>query len=124
MTHFDPAFTVRSFVGAGGHVAALLQPRVPGRSDPGQLGHLLAAQAGRASPSAPGQSDVLRVYGGTAHTQEVRQLLAAALPCCSHAVQGHGLGADMGGGSCSRRSRHFFYQDKSSSTTWIESVAD
>ena len=41
-------------------VAALLQPRVPGRPDPGDHGDFFTPKSGRAPPRAGGQADVRR----------------------------------------------------------------
>ena len=47
-------------------VAALLEPRVPGQPDPGELGDLLAPQARRAPPAVRGKADVLRRHAARA----------------------------------------------------------
>ena len=59
------------------HVASLLEPRVPGGADAGELRDLLAAQAGRAAASAVRQPDVLGLDAGAALAQEIGELLTA-----------------------------------------------
>ena len=58
---------------------ALLQPRVPGDAHAGELGDLLAPQAGRAAPPVRRKADVVRRHLGAPIAQEVRQLGAALL---------------------------------------------
>ena len=54
--------------------AALLQPGVPGDADPGELGELLAPQAGGAAAGARRQADVLRADPLPAGAQERGEL--------------------------------------------------
>ena len=60
-----------------GDVAPLLEPRVPGEPDPGQLGDLLAAQTRRAPPPARLQADALGASALSAVAQELREPIAA-----------------------------------------------
>ena len=55
----------------GAHVATLLEPRVPGGADAGELRDLLAAQARRAPAPAAGEPDVLGLEARAAVAQEV-----------------------------------------------------
>src|SRR6185312_5499831 len=98
------------------HVAALLQPRVPGRSDPGELRDLLAAQARRPSPAPAGQAHVGGLQRGAAHAQEVRELFAAELARSCYLTKRAGAVV-----LCGERDRggHWNYQYKAFSTTWI-----
>jgi hypothetical protein len=58
---------------AGVDGPALLEPRVPGDADPGELGDLLAAQPGRASAGPGRQTGVARRDALAAAAQERRQ---------------------------------------------------
>ena len=75
---------------AGVDRAALLQPRVPGDADPGQLGELLAAQAAGAAASAGGQPDVLGADAFPAGAEERRELGPAGAGAvrggCGHVI--------------------------------------
>src|SRR5688572_25665879 len=56
-----------------GHLAALLDPRVPGRAQPADLGHLLAPEA-RRTPPGPGSEPVCgRCLALPQRTQECTQ---------------------------------------------------
>ncbi|GAB4095013.1 hypothetical protein GCM10028787_04880 [Brachybacterium horti] len=57
--------------------APLLEPRVPGGADPGELGDLLAAQAGGAPAAGAGEPRLLRRHLLAAGAQERAELLAA-----------------------------------------------
>ena len=59
-------------------VAALLEPRVPGQPDPGELRDLLAAQPGRAAPAVRAAGRRSRgVVRSRCVAQELRELVAA-----------------------------------------------
>ena len=60
-------------------VAALLEPRVPGDADSGELRDLLAAQPRRPAPPDQRQADLLGRDPRATAAQEVRQLMAADL---------------------------------------------
>ena len=96
----------------GAHIAALLEPRVPGRADARQVRDLLAAQArGAAAPTAR-KPDLIGFDTGTAPAQEVSQLRAASL-----AVPIGALACTVEPGC------DVYYQDKPISCTWIGIVA-
>jgi hypothetical protein len=61
------------------HLAGLLEPRLPGGADPGELRDLLAAQAGRSPAPAARQADVLGEQARAPRAQEVRELRAPPL---------------------------------------------
>jgi hypothetical protein len=96
------------------HVAALLEPRVPRRPDPGERRDLLAPQPGRAAPAAAGQADVLGQERGAARAQKVRKLSAAALVAARGPLA---VVVAMTVEGC------FFYQDKRLSCTRLRIVA-
>ena len=73
----------------GAHVAALLQERVVGVGDPGQLGHLLAAQAGGPPPSPGRQADLYGLQAGASRPKEIAQLLQPAPRRVDHAQHHH-----------------------------------
>ena len=60
-------------------VAALLEPRVPGDADPGELCHLFAAETGRAAPPRRTQAHLLGRDPLPAAAQERGQLAPAEL---------------------------------------------
>src|SRR4051794_19991997 len=58
-------------------VAALLEPRVPGRADPGELGDLLAPEPGSAPAATCRKADILRAERLAAVAKEVGELSTA-----------------------------------------------
>ncbi len=76
--------------------AALLQPGVPGHADPGELRHLLATQARRASAAEAGNADPLRLDAFPPAAQEGPQLFGAGRlrgafrSVAGRGVEGHG----------------------------------
>ena len=63
----------------GAHVAALLEPGVPGGAHPGELRNLLAPQARGAAATAAVKPDVLGLDARAATAKEVGELGPAAL---------------------------------------------
>ena len=103
----------------GAHVASLLEPRVPGGADAGELRDLLAAQAGRAPPSAARQADVLGLDALAALAQEIGQLLApAGAVAVRLTLEGSAVVIRLSSCGC-----HIYYQDKPLSCTWISMIA-
>jgi hypothetical protein len=62
------------YLAGGGDVAALLQERVVGRRDAGELGDLLPPQARGAPAGAVGQPDVGGLEAGTPGREELTEL--------------------------------------------------
>ncbi|VFS90696.1 Uncharacterised protein [Pseudomonas aeruginosa] len=76
----------------GAYRAALLQPGVPGHADPGELRHLLATQARRASAAEAGNADPLRLDAFPPAAQEGPQLFGAGrLRGAFRSVAGRGV---------------------------------
>jgi hypothetical protein len=75
-------------------VAALLEPRVPGDADPGELGDFLATEPRRATPPSWTESDLLGSEPLPAAAQERAQLLAAELAAVP--LRQHPDGRDLG----------------------------
>src|SRR5262249_53704829 len=69
-------------------VAALLEPRVPGSADSGQMGDLLASKTGRTPAAAVREADILGLQARAALAQKVCELCAAPLPISGGELRG------------------------------------
>ena len=105
----------------GAHVAALLEPRVPGGAHTRQRSDLLAAQARRAAATAAREPHVLGLDARAAPAQEVGELGPAALAVAVLTIRRDSI--RWRPGRFRALGCHVYYQDKPLSCTWIPIVA-